>query len=67
MVVGSGICEPYVIPSIYRGLTENDSRYYGLSLFRTQNDVPKVSAVTSVTVVGTHTKGCITVYQVNTL
>ena len=30
---------------IYRGLTENDSRYYGLSLFWTQNDVPKVSAI----------------------
>ena len=30
---------------IYRGLTENDSRYYGLSLFRTQNDFPKVSAI----------------------
>ena len=28
-----------------RGLTENDSRYYGLSLFRTHNDVPKVSAI----------------------
>ena len=27
---------------MYRGLTENDSRYYGLSLFRTQNNVPKV-------------------------
>ena len=33
---------------IYRGLTENDSRYYGLSLFRTQNDVPKVSLITAV-------------------
>ena len=33
---------------IYRGLTENDSRYYGLSLFRTQNDVPEVSAITKV-------------------
>ena len=31
---------------INRGLTENDSRYYGLLLFRTQNDVPKVSAIT---------------------
>ena len=31
-----------------RGLTKNDSRYYGLSLFRTQNDVPKVSAITRV-------------------
>ena len=30
---------------IYRGLTENDSQYYGLSLFWTQNDVPKVSTV----------------------
>ena len=30
---------------IYRGLTGNDSRYYGLSLFRTQNDVSKVSAI----------------------
>ena len=26
---------------IHRGLTENDSRYYQLSLFRTQNDVPR--------------------------
>ena len=33
---------------IYRGLTENDSRYYRLSLFRRQNNVPKVSAVTRV-------------------
>ena len=33
---------------IYRGLTENHSRYYGLSLFQTQNDVPKVSAITTV-------------------
>ena len=33
---------------IYRGLTENDSLYYGLSLFRKQNDVPKVSAITRV-------------------
>ena len=33
---------------IYRGLTENDSRYYRLSLLRTQNDVPKVSAITRV-------------------
>ena len=31
---------------IYRGLTENDSLYYGLSLFRTNIDVPKVSAIT---------------------
>ena len=30
---------------IYKGLTENDSRYYGLSLLRTQN-VPKVSPIT---------------------
>ena len=27
---------------------KKNSRFYGLSLFRTQNDVPKVSAVTSV-------------------
>ena len=33
---------------IYRGLTENDSRYYGLSLFWTQNDVRQVSAITRV-------------------
>ena len=33
---------------IYRGLTENGSRYYGLSLFRTQNNVPKVSTITRV-------------------
>ena len=33
---------------IYRGLAENDSRYYGLSLFRTQNEVPKVSVITRV-------------------
>ena len=31
---------------VYRALTENDSRYYGLSLFRTKNGVPKVSAIT---------------------
>ena len=40
---------------IYRGLTVNDSRYYGLSLFLTQNDVLKVSAKTfkrKLTVVG---------------
>ena len=33
---------------MYRSLTENDSRYYGFSLFRTHNDVPKVSAKTRV-------------------
>ena len=36
---------------IYRGLTENDSQYYGLrrlSLFQTQNEVPKVSSITRV-------------------
>ena len=33
---------------ISRGLTENDFRYYGLSPFRTENDVPKVSAITRV-------------------
>ena len=33
---------------IYKGLTGNDSRYYGPSLFRTQNNVPKVSAITRV-------------------
>ena len=33
---------------IYRGLTGNDSQYYGLSLFQTQNDVPKVSTITRV-------------------
>ena len=31
---------------IYRGLTENDSQYYGLLLFWTQNDISKVSAIT---------------------
>ena len=31
-----------------RGLTESDSWYYGLSPFRTQNNVPKVSAITRV-------------------
>ena len=31
-----------------RGLTENASRRYGITLFRTQNDVPKVSALTKV-------------------
>ena len=30
---------------IYSGLTENDSWCYGLSLFRTQNDVPMVSDI----------------------
>ena len=34
------ITDKIQIPN-YRGLTENDSWYYGLSLFRTQNDVPK--------------------------
>ena len=38
------ITEKIQIP-IYRGLTENDSRYYGLLLFQTQNEVPKVSAI----------------------
>ena len=33
---------------IYRDLTENNSRCYGLTLFRTQNEVPKVSAITRV-------------------
>ena len=33
---------------IYRGLTANDSRYYGLSLYRTHNDVPNSSAITRV-------------------
>ena len=33
---------------IYRGLTKNDSQYYRLSLFQTQNDVPKVSTITRV-------------------
>ena len=33
---------------IYRGLTEIDSRYYGLSLFGTQSDVPKLSIITRV-------------------
>ena len=28
-----------------RGLTENDFRYYGLLLFWTQNDAPKVFAI----------------------
>ena len=32
----------------YRGLTGNDSRYYGLSLIRTLNEVPSVSAITRV-------------------
>ena len=33
---------------VYRGLTKNDSWYYGLSLFLTHNDVLKVSAITRV-------------------
>ena len=41
------ISDPHLDPSI-EVLTENDSGYYGLSLFRTQNDVPKVSAITRV-------------------
>ena len=34
--------------TIYRALTKNDSRYYGLSLFRTQNGVLQVFAITRV-------------------
>ena len=51
---------------IYRGLTEYDSRYYGLSLFRTQNDVPKVSAITRVDC-GPHLQGYTTqiLYYIN--
>ena len=41
---GFGLYRVY-IESLYRGLTENDSQYYRLSLFRTQNEVPKVSAI----------------------
>ena len=33
---------------ICRGLTQNDYRYYGISLFRTHNDVLKVSAISRV-------------------
>ena len=33
---------------IYRGLTENDSRYCGLSLLRSSNYVPRASAITIV-------------------
>ena len=33
---------------IYRGFTEKDFQYYGLSLFQTQNNVLKVSAITIV-------------------
>ena len=36
---------------IYRGLTKNDSKYYGLLLFRTQNDFPKVSATKGVPII----------------
>ena len=32
----------------YKSLTENDSRYYGLSLYPTQNYVPEMSALTRV-------------------
>ena len=42
-----GITDKIHIP-IYRDLTGDDSRFYELSLFRTQNDVPKVSAITRV-------------------
>ena len=38
---------------MYSGLTVNDSRYYGLSLFWTQNDVPKVSTLTRVNCIQT--------------
>ena len=41
---------------VCRGLTENDSRYYKLSLFRTQNDVPKVYAIKQELIV--HTLTC---------
>ena len=43
----SPIMDKIQIP-IYSGLTEKDSQYYGLLLFRTQNNVPKVSAITRV-------------------
>ena len=36
----------------YRGLTENYSRYCGLSLLRTPNYVPRVSAITKVDCTG---------------
>ena len=38
------IIEKTQIP-IYKGLTENDSPYYGLSLFWTENNIQKVSAI----------------------
>ena len=41
---------------IYRGFTEYDSRYYGLTLLRTQNEVPKVSAITRVDCSGENSK-----------
>ena len=42
------ITDKIQIPIYTRGLTGNDSRYYGLSLFRTENDVLKVSDITRV-------------------
>ena len=55
---------------IYRGLTENGSRYYGLSLFRTQNDVPKASTITRVDCSGVSARRELTatrVFQTNCL
>ena len=46
-VTDIAITDKIQIP-IYRDLTENDCRYYSLSLLQTQNDVPKVSAMTRV-------------------
>ena len=45
------ITDKIQIPSC-RGLTGNDSRFYGLSLIRRQNDVPKVSAIMRVDCIG---------------
>ena len=41
------ITDKIQIPS-RRGLTGNNSRYYGLLLLRTLNDIPRVSATTRV-------------------
>ena len=43
---------------IFKGLTENDSWYYGLSLFQTQNDIPKVSAIVRVDSVWQNKTSC---------
>ena len=49
------ITDKIQIPS-YRGLNGNDSRYYRLSLIRTINEVPSVSAITRVDFITNHVR-----------